>query len=78
MQLDTLHVTLDEVEVAGVAIPKGSRLTLALAAANRDPSRFSDPDRFDPDRQDNQHLGFFSGIHYCFGARWPGRRCRSR
>lgn len=68
VQLDTLHVTLDDIEVAGVTIPKGSRLTLALAAANRDPSRFPDPDRFDPDRRDNQHLGFFSGIHYCFGA----------
>jgi cytochrome P450 len=68
VHLDTLHVTLDDVEVAGVTIPKGSRLTLALAAANRDPSRFPDPDRFDPGRPDNEHLGFFGGIHYCFGA----------
>ena len=68
VQLDTLHVTQDDVEVAGATIPKGSRLTLALAAASRDPSRFPDPDRFEPERQDNQHLGFFSGIHYCFGA----------
>ncbi|MFG2911115.1 cytochrome P450 [Kitasatospora sp. NPDC048286] len=59
---------LADIDVAGTTIPKGSPVWLMLAAANRDPKRFKDPDRFDPDRKDNQHLGMYTGIHYCFGA----------
>jgi cytochrome P450 len=62
------RTTLDEIALAGTTIPKGVLLTLALAAGNRDPARFADPDRFDPERRDNEHLGFGSGIHICFGA----------
>ena len=59
---------LTEVEMAGVTIPRGAGVRLMLAAANRDPRRFADPDRFDPNRPDNEHFGFSSGIHYCVGA----------
>jgi cytochrome P450 len=62
------RAALADITIAGTTIPKGSQLTLLLAAASRDPDRFTDPDRFDPDRPDNQHLGFGSGLHYCFGA----------
>jgi len=62
------RTTLDEIALAGTTIPKGVLVTLALAAGKRDPARFPDPDRFDPERRDNQHLGFGSGIHSCFGA----------
>jgi cytochrome P450 len=62
------RTTLDEVEIAGTTIPEGVVVVPAIAAANRDPARFREPDRFDPDRRDNQHLGFGSGVHACFGA----------
>jgi cytochrome P450 len=58
----------DDIEVAGTTIPKGSPVTLALAAGSRDPAHVSEPDRFDPDREHNEHLGFGGGVHYCFGA----------
>jgi cytochrome P450 len=62
------RVTLADIDIAGTTIPAHSLVTLVLAAGSRDPARFPDPDRFDPDRADNQHLGFGNGIHYCFGA----------
>ncbi|MGW4274386.1 cytochrome P450 [Streptomyces seoulensis] len=57
-----------DIVVADTEIPKGSQIMLMLASGSRDPHRFPEPDRFDPDRRDNQHLGFGSGIHLCFGG----------
>ncbi|MGC0336662.1 cytochrome P450 [Streptomyces sp. SLBN-8D4] len=68
VQLVPQRTTLADIEVRGVTIPKGASLWLVLASGNRDPQRFEDPDRFDPDRGDIQHLGLGSGIHSCFGA----------
>jgi cytochrome P450 len=68
VQMRTNRTTVADIKIAGTTIPKGSPLALMIAAGNRDPSRFGDPDRFDPARADNAHLGFFGGIHYCFGA----------
>jgi cytochrome P450 len=64
----TGRTALADIDIAGTTIPAGSPLVLVLAAGSRDPRRFPDPDRFIPDRANNQHLGFGSGIHYCFGA----------
>ncbi len=57
-----------EIEIGGTVIPAGSAVHLVYAAANRDPRRFDDPDRFDPLRADNEHFGWGSGIHTCMGG----------
>lgn len=62
------RIPLADIDVAGTTIPKGTPVVLVLASGNRDPKRFHDPDRFDPIRPDNQHLGFGSGVHLCYGA----------
>ncbi|MFF4389918.1 cytochrome P450 [Streptomyces sp. NPDC001552] len=68
VQLLPRRSTIDDIEVAGVNIPKGATVSLILASGNRDPKRFESADRFDLDRGDIQHLGLGSGIHSCFGA----------
>ena len=60
----------------GETIPKGTRVHLAMGAANRDPRQFPDPDRFDVGRRPNKHVAFAGGPHTCVGftlARMEGR-----
>lgn len=59
---------LEDVDVAGVTIPKGGLMVVWLSAANRDPAQFKVPDSFRPDRQPNRHIGFGQGMHMCLGA----------
>ena len=59
---------LDDVEIGGVAIPRGQELALQFAAANRDPAVFERPDGIVLDRAPNPYLSFGAGIHYCLGA----------
>ncbi len=61
------RTTSRDVEVAGEVIPEGSKVLLFLAAANRDPRRWDDPDRFDITRNASGHVGFGFGIHQCLG-----------
>ncbi len=56
-------------ELEGVQIPKGARIVIVFASANRDETLFADPDSFDPDREGlRDHLAFGKGIHFCLGA----------
>ena len=57
-----------DLELLGTVVPAQTKLVLLLAAANRDPRRYPQPDRFDPDRTDVQPLSFGAGAHYCLGA----------
>ncbi|AZQ75223.1 cytochrome P450 [Streptomyces luteoverticillatus] len=61
---------LEDVEIGGVTIPQGSYVVLGVAAANRDPRHWPEPDRFDVTRTATaKQLGFGYGLHYCIGAR---------
>ena len=62
------RVALKETELGGVSIPRGAMVQLRYAAANRDPAKFPDPDRFDIERPNARaHLAFGRGIHMCVG-----------
>jgi pimeloyl-[acyl-carrier protein] synthase len=62
------RVTLEEIEVGGVRIPRGQRVFPLITAADRDPAQFPEPDRLDLAREPNRHLAFGYGIHFCLGA----------
>jgi cytochrome P450 len=57
-----------ELALLGNPVPAGTKVVLILGAANRDPRRFAEPGRFDPDRGDIQPLSFGAGGHFCLGA----------
>jgi pimeloyl-[acyl-carrier protein] synthase len=57
-----------DVEIGGKSIRKGQLVNSILGAGNRDPERFSEPDRFDITRDEGRHLGLGLGIHFCLGA----------
>lgn len=58
----------EDIMIAGVKIPRGELVLAAISSANRDDRAFQDPDSLDLARQDNKHLSFGLGIHYCLGA----------
>src|SRR6185503_4386302 len=64
------------IELGGRTFPEGTLITIGIGAANRDPSQFADPERFDVARKPNRHVAFGHGDHVCVGmnvARMEGR-----
>jgi cytochrome P450 len=68
VETTTLRWAFEDTEISGVRIPQGDIVLVSLLAANRDPEQFTDPDRFDIARENNKHIAFGSGIHFCLGA----------
>ena len=68
VETSTERFTREDVAIGATLIAKGEMVLVVIAAADRDPERFSDPDELDISRTDNRHLAFGKGIHHCLGA----------
>jgi cytochrome P450 len=64
----TVRFTKEPVQLGGTEIPAGAFALMIVAAANRDPAQFKDPEKFDITRDPNDHVAFGEGIHFCIGA----------
>ncbi len=64
----TVRFVKNDSNVGGTDIPAGAATFIVLAAANRDPVKFSAPEKFDITREPNEHVAFGEGIHFCIGA----------
>jgi pimeloyl-[acyl-carrier protein] synthase len=64
----TARIAPSDTEMGGMLIRKGQAVIAVMAAANRDPERFPEPDKLDITRKDNRHLAFGYAAHFCFGA----------
>jgi cytochrome P450 len=62
------RTALADIEIAGTTIPKGAPVFLMYGAGNRDPEQFSNPNKFDLERENKENLGWGVGIHTCFGG----------
>jgi cytochrome P450 len=62
-----VRVAKRDCELGGMKIPAGTNVSVSVAAANRDPAHYPDPDRFDPTRKNIAHLTFGAGPHVCLG-----------
>jgi len=67
-QAPSPQVATEDVTIGSKTVRKGQMVSVLIGAANHDPARFPDPDRFDLTRRDHDHLSFSMGPHYCLGA----------
>jgi cytochrome P450 len=75
IQLNNRRLTAP-LTLSGTQLPAGTSITIGIGAANRDPSQFAEPERFDAGRKPNRHVAFGQGEHVCVGmnvARMEGR-----
>ena len=66
--IQTARNALEDLDLGGRRIQKGTLVVTVIGAANRDPEQFADPDRLDVGRDPNRHLAFSAGPHFCLGA----------
>jgi cytochrome P450 len=64
----TGRIALEDMRFGDKVLRKGEQATILIGAANRDPEQFADPQRLDITREDNRHIAFGMGIHFCLGA----------
>ena len=70
------RITTEDIEIDGVMIPAETPITLCMAAANRDPDKFDNPDQMDISRKPNRHFAFAGGIHTCAGMNLARLECK--
>ena len=68
LECATPRYASEDLTVAGTTIPRGAMVMAVLASANRDASQFDKPDTLDIARENNRHLAFGLGVHFCLGA----------
>jgi cytochrome P450 len=68
LECATPRYASEDLTVAGTTIPRGAMVLAVLASANRDASQFDEPDTLDVARENNRHLAFGLGVHFCLGA----------
>jgi cytochrome P450 len=64
----TARVALQDADINGMPVPRGTFVLALIGSANRDPDAHPDPDRLDIGREPSRHLAFGQGIHFCLGA----------